>query len=69
MILDNCFNDLKSITTRWMIVNSDTNTVFFSSQLSEKKEFIPFWNRLVKALRDKDFKPRLLTGNQEYLVP
>ncbi len=48
-----------------MITNSETNTVFFSSQLSEKKEFKPFWKRLEKALRDKCIEPRLLNGTKD----
>ncbi len=48
-----------------MITSKETNTVFFSSQLTEKKEFKPFWKRLEKALKDKGIEPRLLTGTKD----
>jgi agmatine deiminase len=48
-----------------MITSKETNAVFFSSQLSEKKEFNPFWKRLEKALKDKGIEPKLLTGTED----
>jgi agmatine deiminase len=47
-----------------MIKSKETNAIFFSSQLKEKKEFKPFWKRLEKALKDKGIEPRLLTGTE-----
>jgi agmatine deiminase len=47
-----------------MINNCEINTAFFSSQLTENKEFKPFWKRLEKALKDKGIEPRLLTGTK-----
>lgn len=48
-----------------MITNSETNTIYFSSLLSEKKKFKPFWKRLEKGLLDKGIEPLLLTGTKD----
>jgi agmatine/peptidylarginine deiminase len=48
-----------------MITNSQTNTVFFSSLLTEKPEFKSFWKRLNTALREKGIIPGLLTGTKD----
>ena len=48
-----------------MITNKETNTVFFSSRLTEEREFMPFWKRLENALQEKGIEPRLLTGTED----
>jgi agmatine deiminase len=43
-----------------MITNNETNLLFFSSLLAEKREYVPFWKRLSRALDEHGVQFRQL---------
>jgi agmatine deiminase len=48
-----------------MITNKETNLLFFSSLLEGKKENIPFWKRLKRAMEEHGVSYRLLTHTSD----